>query len=355
MRRRMLFGAVAGALVCALAATAWVAVRGGSPSRSDGPLAAVLVPGLAGSRLVVVDLASSRVLRSIHLRSLVTDIAADPGTGLVVGAQSGGVGDQADDALSLSDPRTGSVRYVGLPTPDPARVAIVGGRAVVLHSVAVPQGLCVSVVGLSSASVVATGHVPDGPGVWTATRNAVWTTALARGDGPARLLRVDPQTLAASFVSTAAPVAVEGAGDQLVGLGSDKAGPLTLLDPVGGATVATAASSLPSGPRIAAECGSRLVVGDWNGEEPESRFLESFDAVTLGQRRRLAVDGVPCAIAGWSDRVLVIDRVGGRLLQMDARTGKLLAAADLGERDLIFSDIAVVPGGALSLRAVRPR
>jgi hypothetical protein len=352
-RSLLLLGGAA-ALLVALAGVAWVALsRAAGAPVSSGPLAVVLLPDLSGSRLVVVDLARHSIVRRVRLRSLVTDIDADPGTGLVVGAQSGGVGDRADDAVSLVDPWSGLVRYVRLPWRDPALVECIAGRAFVLHSIVQTQGLTCSVVDIASGSVVATGHAPDGPGVWTAAAGHVWTVGLG-ASGASSLVGIDPTTLATDVVPSIGmtPRAVEEASGTVAVLGSDTTdvpsaqSRIVLLDARSSVTASAAVPGLSHVARVAAVAGRWLVVGDWSGEEPETRRLEVFDRDTLAHRGSIEVDGVPCALAASGGRLLAVDRVGGRLLDIEPATGAVAGVVDLGERDLIYAEIAVIPSSA---------
>jgi hypothetical protein len=343
-------------LAAALAITAGLAVaEERAPARdSAGALAAVLLPGLNGSRIAVVDLDGGGLVRTISLRSLVTDMAVDRTTGLVVCAQSGGVGTAADDAVSLIDLRSGRVRYVTLPWPDPTRVACLDGRAFLLHSVVEPAGLAVSAVDLTAASVVATGHAPDGPGAWTAFAESLWSLALTSGPAPFELVRADPGTFATSLSVPGgiAPMGIAETSGTLVVVGREpgtggpgQAALVGLLDaPTGGLRISRPLAGLPHGSSVVAVAGGRLIVGDWTGDEPETRALQALELRTLRPVGTIAVDGVPCALGSWEGRLLVVDREGGRLLQVDPGSGKVLTVTDLGARDLVYSRVVVLPG-----------
>jgi len=99
---------------------------------------------------------------------------------------------------------------------------------------------------------------------------------------------------------------------------------------------------LARSPSRAVEVGGRLVVGDWSGDGPEGRALRLLEATTLHDLGPLSVDGIPCALAAWGDRLLVVDRERGRLMVVDPVTARTTAAIDLGERDLVFTDVVVV-------------
>jgi hypothetical protein len=350
-RTWLLVGGVV-ALVVALGSVGWLGLQrsAGVPAVSSGPLAVVLLPRADGTRLAVVDLTTSRVVRRVELRSLATDIAVDASSGLVVCAQAGGLGPAVDRAASLTDVRTGTVRYVALPAVDPGDVACVDGRAYLLHSTVDASGTVFSVVDVASARVTGSGHVAGPPGLWASAAGAVWTTGDGAG-GRSTLRRIDPASLSVSTfgLGALAPTGlVEEGGHPLV-LGTDDAGgrpgraAVVAIDPARGTAVAMGTvAGLARSPQRAVRVGARLVVGDWNGDDPETRALRRLDGSTLRDLGPVPIDGVPCALAAWGDRLLVVDREGGRLLVVDPATGRTASAIDLGEKDLVFSDVVVV-------------
>jgi hypothetical protein len=355
-RRRLLLAGGIAALACALAVTLVMAVSQGwsGPARSGGApaLAVVLAPGADHTALVVVDLTTARVARTIRLRSLVTDVDADPVSGTVAGAQTGGIGTAADDALSLADPWSGSVRYVTLPNVDPSQVECVGGKALVLHSIVDPAGYRVSSVDLASAKATDAGHAPDGPGLWAVGSGGVWTAVPSDGPGGYALARLDAASLAASAVVDVgfAPSGVLPVGDAVAVLGRSPAGAsgegrVALITTDGASVVASASvPGLPHGAQSAALVGDSLVVGDWNGDLPESGSLAVLDAHTLKTRRVLRVGGAPCAIAAYGDRVLVVDRAAGTLSCIDVVSGASAWTVSLGCAGLVCSKVLVLPG-----------
>jgi hypothetical protein len=347
-------------LTAALTAVIGTAVLAGAnaPARTDGPVAVVLMPESGRSELVVIDLERAVVARRVVLRSLVTDIAGDPASGTLVGAQTGGVGGQADDALSIVDPRSGGVRYVTLPRSDPSQVACVAGRAFVLHAWVDAAGYVVSVVDVASATVTATLHAPDGTGMWDAAGGNLWTVAAPMG-GPSRsLTRMDPAALRRTVVACAGidPTAVIADGDGVIVLGSSTGGQrgtgsAALLDSGTGSIVMTATiPGLPHGAQIGAVADGALVVGDWVGESPESNALAVLDDRTLEPIGNIRVGSAPCALAGYRDRLLVVDRVEGVLRCVDPRTGKVRWSVDLGVRDLLCSKVVVLDGRVSAAR-----
>jgi hypothetical protein len=345
----LLGGAVA--LVCALGVALALCARQGPDERPARSLAVVLVPELAGSTLVSVDADTGRVVGRLRLRSLATDIEADARAGTVVGAQTGGIAASADDAISISDVRTGRVAYVTLPLVDPSQVECVSGRAVVLHAVTQKPGFVTSAVDLATHRVTGGGHVPEGSGLWAAAAGSVWTTVATSGPDAFALVRVDPTTLATSpgpaLGFTPCGVA-ESAGRVLV-LGSSGAdgrgmGRLAVLDADADSVTASATvPGLPHGAQSAVEVAGVLVLGDWNGGMPETSSLVVLERTTLRPLRTIEVGGAPCAVAAYGGRLLVVERVSGILLSIDPLTGKVDWRADLGARDLVCSKVVVVP------------
>lgn len=347
--RPWLFVGVIVALAVALGAVAVIGWRGSdAPSgAASGPLAVVLLPDVGRSTLVVVDLRTGAVARRVALRSTATDIAVDASSGLVVAAQSGGFGPDVDSAASLTDVRTGAVRYVELPVIDPGDVVCAGGRAFLLHSVVEASGTVFSAVDIAGARLAGTGNVPGPPGQWGSAGGAVWTTG--EGPGGGRLLcRIDPATLSMSSfaLGTMRPMGLAESAGRPVVLGSDRVGAAAVIDPLDGSLeTSVSVPGLLQAPRRAVQVGARFAVGDWSGDEPEGRALRLLDAVTLHDLGPLRVDGIPCALAAWGERLLVVDREGGRLLVIDPSSGRVLSSTDLGEPGLVFSEVVVVGAG----------
>ena len=347
--RWWLFVFVVAVLTAALGTVGWIGTREsrGAPVTASRPLAVVLLPDVGRSTLVVVDLLAGTVVRRIGLRSTATDIAVDASSGLVVGAQSGGFGPDVDRAASLTDVRAGTVRYVELPSYDPGDVACAAGRAFLLHSTVEASGAVFSVVDVAGARVAATGNVPGPPGLWTSGAGAVWATC-EDTFGERSLCRLDPGTFARSTfrLGTVRPMGLAEADGRPLVLGSDGTGTVVAVDPEDGAVEASApVIGLLQAPRRAVQVGRSLVVGDWSGDEPEGRALRRLDAGTLRDLGPLRVDGVPCALAAWDGRLLVVDRERGRLLVIDPESGRARSVIELGESGLVFSDVVVVGAG----------
>jgi len=338
-------------LTGAVASSVFFAAGGGRADLSASAIAVVLVPDLAGSELVSVELDSGDVVGRVRLRSLATDIEADAAGSRVIAAQTGGIAGAADDALGIADPRTGLVDYVTLPTIDPSQVECVRGAAAVLHAVIRDDGFVVSSVDLASRTASDAGRIPDGTGLWAAASGSLWTAVATDGAVPYSLLRIDPGTLATQPGPAIGfePWAVTGAGDRTIVLGGvsgggDGSGRVALLDEKTTAVTATAAvPGLPNGARLATVIGDRLVVGDWNGEAPESTSLQVLELSTLRSLKAIEVGGAPCALASYHASLLVVDRVSGALLRIDPISGDVRWRTALGATDLVCSKIVVLP------------
>ena len=149
----------------------------------------------------------ARVVSTVALRSFPMDLVLTK-DGTAVTSQSGGVGDQADDAVGLYDVRRGGpVRYVRLADRNPLFMSVVGGEVFVMHGVARSGGVGLSVVDAAAGRTVRSGLMPDGPGNAAAVAGGrIWTLAFdeaaldatrAAPGGPAVAITVvDPSTLA---------------------------------------------------------------------------------------------------------------------------------------------------------------
>jgi hypothetical protein len=340
-------------VLLAVASVMLVSMRGAGTARPVvGPLAAVLTVTDGGSDLVVADVGARRVVRRIHLRSLATDVAVDTSSGLVVTAQAGGVGDDADDVLGITDVRSGDVRYVGLGCPNPGNVVCVDGRAVVLHGMVGPAGMVVSRVDVARARLAGTTHVPEGPGVWSAGADSVWTAGRSSLAGPETVVRLRVSDLStAALCPPASTVVAEPEGTLLLLRGGGADGAAAAVQRVA-ANGSEAASGSPSGllhgAQSAVRVGDRLVVGDWSGTSPESRRLSVLDARTLEASGTIAIAGVPCATVACGRMLLVVDRMVGSLLEVDPETRRTVGTIGLGARDLVFAKVVVVGGGGSS-------
>jgi len=351
---RRLWSLVGGVAVvaCAMAVAAYVAVGPIGEAASHSQIAVVLVPDIDGSELVSVDVGSGRVTGRLRLRSLATDIEADAEHSVVVAAQTGGVAGTADDALSVFDPRTGRVDYITLPTIDPSQVECVAGRAMVLHAVIRDDGFVVSGADPGSREATEAGRIPDGTGLWAAARGSLWTAVTTTGPVPFSLLRIDPGTLSTvpGPVLDFVPYGITEAGERTLVLGDagvagGSPARVALLDEA--ATAVVASSGVPGlahGARISATVGDLIVIGDWDGEAPETSSLQVVQRSTLRHVGSIEVGGAPCALASTGEKLLVVDRVTGTLLRIDPRNGRVEWRTSLGATDLVCSKVVVLPG-----------
>jgi hypothetical protein len=367
-RRKAAILAACSIPVAAIAAWAVWTGRAGAesaPANTPHALAAVLVPQPGRCEIVVVDLAAMRVARRVQLRSLSTDMAVDEVGGTIVTAQAGGLGPDADNALGLIDPKTGAVRYVRLAEANPGSVACVDGRAYALHGWCDGGRQLVSTVDVSSGTLVGSGLVPATSGVWTSAGGSLWTVAVP-GDGSTTVVRIDPSDLSTTAVCPARGLvgSILADGPSLHLLYPARAGDsreattgsIVEIDPSSGAEMRGAiVARLEHGPARAVAAGKTLAVIDWNGEEPESDSVTLLDRGTLGEVATVRTGGVPCALASWEGRALVVDRLGGKLLAIDAASHRVVSSVDLGAKDLVFSDVEVVAPRPAGSRGSTPR
>ena len=102
--------------------------------------------------------------------------------------------------------------------------------------------------------------------------------------------------------------------------------------------------ALPHGALQGCLAGSRLVVSEWDGLEPgdEGEWIAWLDAGTLEVQGRLAVQGGPCAIAAWKDKVVVIERTAARLLVVDPAERRVVGSVPLGSDPPVLADVKVL-------------
>ncbi|MDO8964803.1 MAG: hypothetical protein Q7W30_09985 [Coriobacteriia bacterium] len=338
------------AVVCVCAVVPGCTRQRVAPYRPGAPLAAVLAASGDGSQVVVIDLEAATVVRRVALRSFATDIGFDSETGLVVSAQAGGVGPEADDVVGVIDPRRGNVDYVRLRRPNPGGVVCLDGRAYVLHGWIDEGGQYVSVVDLARRTVSTERRVADGAGMWNAAAGLIWTTAA--GPAGTGLVSVAPSTFATRVIeSPEPPNAVVATGAAVYLLGGRAITPLeparasiARIEPDTGAVLRESSpAGLRHGAVRGAVAGDTLAVIDWIGEDPESGTIALLSSESLAPRGEVRVDGVPCSLGGWGRTVVAVDRRLGRLMLIDTDTRRVRSWIDLGTGALIHADVEVIP------------
>jgi hypothetical protein len=316
-------------------------------------------------RLVTVDLAATRIVSDVRLRSFVTDLSLDASTGVAVTAQGGGVGPEADDVVGVYDVRQGGpVTYVELGCPNPGFLTALGGHAYVEHGMYREGGMVMTVVDLERRSVESTGLVPPSPVSMFGTQDGrLWTLALdmetsdpatdAFGRSLVTLAGLETQTLAPRYAG--APLSA----NQVVGAGTGRLyllegsvrgapGAVAEVDTANAAVVRrTQLPDLAHGAQRGATAGRWLAVTEWDGLDlaDEGTMVAWIDRATMRVGGALEVAGGPCAIAGWGDRILVIERATSRLLVIDPVLSRVTASLDLGGPAPIIADIEVLPAG----------
>lgn len=314
------------AVTAALAATI-IAVVGcsgpGSRARlAEAPLAVVVTQRLKNPEVHLIDLERGVEAGRFTVRSLALGADVDPRTRRIVTAQSGGAGDEADEVLGIVDLNRGTaVRYEPLWVPNPGDVAIAGGRAIAIHGWAQPKGLCATVLDVRSASIAATGHVPDGMGrlsrvgdtvyvpYWRGQASGVGTVTLGSLASTGLAMRPIVSPVPGSALVVADPSA-ETAGRIVLG---DRE--YVRFDDSRGALARGALPDVRMRVTSAAVVGDSIAVVDADpADRPETPGAVSvIDPATLRETRRIALQGSDAAVAGWRDLLLVADAKAHRL------------------------------------------
>lgn len=365
--RALILGVGGAALLAALAATVVVAWRVIPPRGSAAPRGSDLAVVMLGgeNRLVTVDLSAMRVVSDVHLRSMPTDLSIDLSTGLAVTAQAGGIAEDADDVVGVYDVRAGgAVDYVELGCPNPGFVTAAGGTAYVGHGMLRLGGMALSVVDLKRRATAREGLMPENPGVpFGLDGTTLWTLEMdpaslegTAADGPAELFvtGVDRVTLSRRRLGGARAgvnqVLPAGGGRLLLLSGRPGAQPamVTEVD----STTGKEGRSVPlpgltHGAARGCVAGRWLAVSEWDGGDlsDEGTWVAWLDRDGLGSPKRMRVPGGPCALAGWGERLVVVERATARLLVIDTATSRVTGSVELGGRAPLVADIEVLPAG----------
>lgn len=320
----------------------------GGRSPIDAPVAAVMD---AKGAVVLVDLDQGTVIDTVQMRSWTSDIAADKAAGEFVTAQSGGVGDDADDAIGVIDVRGDrSVKYVTLPRPNPGGVEVTGpGRVLVDHGWMEPEGMFACLVDTQAGKVVRQGYVPDNANPLRTADGVAWSTGVDTMTDELSLRRVDTETLASEVVTRG--------GDYSVGIEcATPTGPagwlrrldgetlLARFDGKTGAVEATGAVDFLDGAGRLVSAGGRLVAVDYNGEDVERTGdrLVVFDGETLQQERVISLKGEPTDIAAWGDKVVVVTAGDEKLHVIDPASGDVERTIQLPDMVDLTLGVAVL-------------
>lgn len=339
--KRTARAAAAAGLVMALVATGGCRGNGSdSVGGVSGPIAAVMD---AKGAVVLVDLKRGAVLRTVKMRSWTADICAD-GSGYFVTAQSGGVGDEADNAVGIIPVRTGGkVVYVPLPRPNPLGVECVGpGQVLVDHGWMDAEGMFACVVDTLGRRVVRRGHVPDNNEEIVFAAGQAWSVGVNLLTDRPSLRRVDRATLESSEVT--APTGFRprcGSGDAVVGWlpvpaparnpGDTCPAVLARVDPATGSMLATASVTLADGPGRLVACGDHVAAVDFAGESLDGSGgpVRVFDGETLEPVRTISAPGFVCDAAAWGGRLVLVGFRDRKLRVVDPVTGEVEAVVAL--------------------------
>lgn len=292
-------------------------------------------------KLHVIDLERGKLSRSVNLRSIAYDIAADLDTKCFVTAQSGGLAEQTDNRLGIIADR-GQARpvYVELPRDNPTGVEVVRpGVALVDHGILTERGAFVSLVDTLKRSVIKTGAIPDNNGPLAVAAGSVWSSGIDGQTYRRSLRRVDERTLESTEVLAPGefPMIEASEGGSLYGWLSPEygRGSVARFDADTAAVEASRALALQGGCGDIAVAGGRLVVADWAAQDLSDTgdTVHVLDPTTLEELARIEVPGGACDVQAWGDRVIVASYADSKLLVVDpvsARIEKRIALPRIG-------------------------
>lgn len=342
-----------------LAAAGWALAGCDAPARvSAGRPLAVVMAGIPRS-VTLVDLSTGEKVTEYRLRSMASEVAVDPDARLVMTAQCGGVGADADDAIGVYDvTRGGSVEYLELETPNPGEVYHVApGRALVSNGWMDDEGVVVGLVDPRSGTNIMQGRVPDMVSASFAG-GAMWAWCNETDSDSPVLRRVDPVSLESSVVTTGPDVPVTVLGSPasrgpmfaITRIGQEMKGSRVRIRRFDGTAesleVPGRTMEFDDGPASgAAVIGDVLAIPDYSNVDPE----DHGDTVWLvpvdldSDPIPVEVPGGPASITVWDSRFIVVEQYTGRILSIDPKTAAVDVIADIDGHEGWYDRIAVLP------------
>lgn len=326
------------------------------------PVAVVMMPQGPKSELVVVDLERFRVVKRIGLRSLSISLDGDPVSRTVVTAQAGQPHDH-DSACGIVDLSTGRVTYVDTKLLNPSDVAVVDGKAYIVHGLQENGRLLTSVVDIANRKLVGRGGVSDRAGeiaaalgaplVPVSARSATEAWTAARGG----LQRLDAKGKAhwiARLPFRSVTVLGER-GDRIVVVGSiERPGKvdwaITTVDPVTGAADDIVPLSHVTKGIVRGSVGAgEIYLCDENGLDPADpgKSVIVLDAQTLAEKRRFEVPGSPADADPWDGKVVVSDGITGELLLYERGGSTPIKRVKIAKRPLMAADTIIFSGAGV--------
>ncbi len=338
---------------------------------TSAPIAVVLSDDKRGTRLTAVDLSEMDSVASRRLRSECYSMDGDPKSRVIVTAQTGGVGPDADDAAGVWNLRSDEMRYVSLPYPNPSSVAVAHGIGYVMHGFQIGDSLVMSAVSLALRDHVTTGTASEWAQDPTAVEGALYlpvseSPALA-GDAYSKssgsIERLSPSMEESRLVDiprramqlVADPVdarnlilvgSVEASGSE-----SKRTWHISRINTTSGQIVSDRVLELDYGVASLCTLGADLAIADSNGVDLDDpgRTVVILDGRTLAEKRRVEVSGTPAAVAQWRGRLLVYDGLQNELLLFGPTPGSTpsrlaLAGQGMGNGDIVVFDSATPVG-----------
>lgn len=344
------------ALLLGTAMVACAGCRSEGRSALSGPTIVVLnqAPNPA---LHFVDIATGEEVARVKLRSSAIDM--DVGAGMVVTAQCGGVGDDADDVVGVFDAkRGGRVRYFKSPAPNPSDATMVSSAtAVVSNGWIDDKGILISLVDVRRRKVVREGRVPDMTNAPALVGGTLWAHSI-NVEGTRRQLRsIDATTLASVVVTEgpSAPVFVVGDPQDprrmfTIRMWDQNAVPrqveLHRFDGSAKSLEGTGTTyEFDDGPGRSAMIGDVLAIADFTDVEPANhgkRVLLLRPGVS-DEVRTVSIPGGPAALCVWNGEFIVLESRTGQILAIDPVTAAKRRIGAVEGSDRMLVDMAVLP------------
>jgi len=304
----------------------------------------------------IVDLKSGKVVETVPLRSLATDVGVDPGSRYLVTAQCGGVGNDCDTTLGYYDTSDGGeVRYLESTEPNPlGAVMIAPGKVLIANGCVTPEGVAVSILSVPGGDVLASGGVPDMALDPFLAGGRIWAYCISEKSG-AHWRVLDPETLQSTVLISGETAPASIVGDpldphRLFGLfqtGEAKAVTVSPIDPDTGVRLGDAGPSVEfmDGPGASAMVGDTLAIADYTGADLQ-RYGTQLLLLRPGVSDEVRVIDIPggaASLAVWEDSILVLEGATGRVLALDVESGAITEIAVIEGVPGFFLDIEVLP------------
>lgn len=327
---------------------------GGGPVVS-GPTVVVLNQSPKPA-LHFIDIASGKDTARVPLRSPAIDM--DAGSGLVVTAQCGGVGNDADDVVGVYDTKKGGrVRYFKSVAPNPGDVTLLSSaKAVVSNGWMDAKGMVIALVDVRQGRTLLEGRVPDMTDPPATVGGMMWAHSIQVDGSRRQLRRIDVATLESVVVTEGPHAPAFVVGDR-----SDPARMFTIkmwdrdasprrveLHRFDGSAASLEGSGrvydFEDGPGKSAMIGDVLAIADFTDIDPQNygkRVLLLRPGVS-DEARAVRIPGGPVAVCAWRGEFLVLESRTGRIVAIDPESGKTRRIGAVKGADRMLVDMEVL-------------